>query len=203
MKKIMSLGVVFAILIISSCSNYRGGELTGVPGRAKYFEPDPFGMIFVPQGSYTTGMDDQDVPWSQNTYARTVTVDPFWMDETEITNNEYRQFVYWVRDSIMRRMLGEVLDDFVFAEDQFGNPIDPPALNWDIRIDFRDEEINETISELYYNEQERLCRLFYGVFFADIFIIKTRWFDNISDFDIRCFNIKNHFHVYVPHTWIK
>jgi formylglycine-generating enzyme required for sulfatase activity len=158
MKKIMSLGFVFAVLIISSCSNYRGGELTGVPGRARYFEPDPFGMIFVPQGSYTTGMDDQDVPWSQNTYARTVTVDPFWMDETEITNNEYRQFVFWVRDSIMRRMLGEVLDDFVISEDQFGNPIDPPALNWDIRIDFRDEEINETISELYYNDQER----FYG-----------------------------------------
>ncbi len=158
MKKIMSLGFVFAVLIISSCSNYRGGELTGVPGRTKYFEPDPFGMIFVPQGSYTTGLDDQDVPWSQNTYARTVTVDPFWMDETEITNNEYRQFVYWVRDSIMRSMLGEVLDDYVISEDQYGNPIDPPAINWEIRIDYRDEEINETIDELYYNDQER----FYG-----------------------------------------
>jgi len=158
MKKIISLGFVFAILVISSCSNYRGGELTGVPGRARYFEPDPFGMIFVPQGSFTMGINDQDVPWVQNTYSRTVTVDPFWMDETEITNNEYRQFVYWVRDSIMRRMLGEVLDDYVISEDQFGNPIDPPHLNWDIRIDFRDEEVNETLSEIYYNDQER----FYG-----------------------------------------
>ena len=158
MKKLISLSFVLAVLFISSCSNYRGGELTGVLGRAKYFEPDPFGMIFVPQGSFTTGLNDQDVPWSQNTYSRTVTVDPFWMDETEITNNEYRQFVFWVRDSIMRRMLGEVLDDYVISEDQFGNPIDPPNLNWEMRIDFRDEEINETLSELYYNEQER----FYG-----------------------------------------
>ena len=158
MKKIISLGFVFAILVISSCSNYRGGELTGVPGRARYFEPDPFGMIFIPQGSFVMGINDQDVPWAQNTYSRTITVDPFWMDETEITNNEYRQFVYWVRDSIMRRMLGEVLDDYVISEDQFGNPIDPPKLNWDIRIDFRDEEVNETLSELYYNDQER----FYG-----------------------------------------
>ncbi len=158
MKKLISLSFVFAVLIVSSCSNYRGGELTGVPGRAKYFEPDPFGMIFVPQGSFTTGMNDQDVPWSQNTYSRTVTVDPFWMDETEITNNEYRQFVHWVRDSIMRRMLGEVLDDYVISEDQFGNPIDPPILNWDIRIDFKDEEINETLNDIYYNDQER----FYG-----------------------------------------
>ncbi len=158
MKKILSFGFVFAILVISSCSSYKGGELTGVPGRARYFEPDPFGMIFVPQGSFTMGQDDQDVPWAQNSYARTVTVDPFWMDETEITNNEYRQFVYWVRDSIMRRMLGEVLDDYVISEDQFGNPIDPPHLNWDMRIDFRDEETNETLNEIFYNDQER----FYG-----------------------------------------
>ncbi len=176
MKKLISLSFVFAVLIISSCSNYRGGELTGVPGRARYFEPDPFGMIFIPQGTYTTGLNDQDVPWSQNTYSRNVTLDPFWMDETEITNNEYRQFVFWVRDSIMRRMLGEVLDDFVISEDQFGNPIDPPNLNWDIRIDFRDEEISETLSELYYNEQERFYsrkeidtrKLMYEYFWVDL-----------------------------------
>jgi sulfatase modifying factor 1 len=158
MKKIISFSFVFAILVISSCSNYNGSELTGVPGRARYFEPDPFGMIFVPQGSFTMGQDDQDVPWAQNSYSRTVTVDPFWMDETEITNNEYRQFVFWVRDSIMRRMLGEVLDDYVISEDQFGNPIDPPRLNWDMRIDFGDQETVETLNEIYYNEQER----FYG-----------------------------------------
>ncbi len=155
MKKIISFGFVCAILLVTSCSVGGGGELTGVAGRAKYFEPDPYGMIFVPQGSFTMGLNDQDVPWAQNTYSRTVTVDPFWMDETEITNNEYRQFVFWVRDSIMRRMLGEVIDDFVISEDQFGNPIEPPNLNWDMRIDFRDEEVNETLSDLFYNEQER------------------------------------------------
>jgi formylglycine-generating enzyme required for sulfatase activity len=101
------------------------------------------------------GINDQSVPWAQNDYTRTVTVDPFWMDETEITNNEYRQFVYWVKDSIMRRMLGEQLDDFIFTEDAFGNPIDPPKINWDIRIDFRDEEINEILSDIYYPVEER------------------------------------------------
>jgi formylglycine-generating enzyme len=158
MKKLISLGFVFAVLIISSCSNFESGELTGVPDRGKYFEPDPFGMVFIPQGSFVMGINDQDVPWAQNNYSRTITVDPFWMDETEITNNEYRQFVYWVRDSIMRRMLGEQIDEYVIAEDQFGNPVDPPALNWDVRIDFGDEETNEILTDLYYNEQER----FYG-----------------------------------------
>ena len=158
MKKLISIGFVVAILIISSCSNYRGSELVGVQGRARYFEPDPYGMVFIPQGSFTMGPNDQDVAWAQTNFTRTVTVDPFWMDETEITNNEYRQFVFWVRDSIMRRMLGEQLDDFVISEDQYGNPIDPPAINWDMRIDFRDEEINEILSDLYLNDQER----FYG-----------------------------------------
>lgn len=158
MKKLISLGFILAVLIISSCSSYEGGELTGVQGRERYFEPDPFGMVFIPQGSFVMGINDQDVPWAQNNYSRTITVDPFWMDETEITNNEYRQFVYWVRDSIMRRMLGEQLDDYIIAEDQFGNPIDPPALNWDVKIDFGEEEVNEILSDIYYNEQER----FYG-----------------------------------------
>lgn len=159
MKKIFFFCFVLALIIINGCSNgYKGGELTGVPNRPKFFEPDPFGMIFVPQGSFTQGGNDQDVAWAQTTYSRTVTVDPFWMDETEITNNEYRQFVYWVRDSIMRRMLGEQLDDFVISEDALGNPIDPPAINWDVKIDFRDEEINEILSDLYISEKER----FYG-----------------------------------------
>ncbi len=158
MKKIVSFCFILAVLIISGCSNYKSGELTGVPGRTKFFEPDPFGMVFIPQGSFTMGNDDQDVTWAQTTFSKTVTVDPFWMDETEITNNEYRQFVFWVRDSIMRRMLGEQLDDYVISEDALGNPIDPPAINWDVRIDFRDEEVNEILSDLYLADNER----FYG-----------------------------------------
>lgn len=176
MKKIISFCFVLAVLIITGCSNYKSGELTGVPGRTKFFEPDPFGMVFIPQGSFTQGNNDQDVAWAQTTFSRTVTVDPFWMDETEITNNEYRQFVYWVRDSIMRRMLGEQLDDYVITEDAMGNPIDPPAINWDVRIDFRDEEVNEILSDLYLADNERFYnqkeidtrKLMYEYFWIDL-----------------------------------
>ena len=101
------------------------------------------------------GPNDQDVSWAQTVFSKTVTVDPFWMDETEITNNEYRQFIYWVRDSIMRRMLGEQIDDFVITDDMYGNPIEPPAINWEVKIDFADEEINEILNELYLPDNER------------------------------------------------
>lgn len=157
MKKIVASCSILALMItINSCSSYKdSGELTGVPGRPKFYEPDPYGMVFIPQGSFTMGNNDQDVAWAQSTFSKVVTVDPFWMDETEITNNEYRQFVFWVRDSIMRRMLGEQLEEFLITEDALGNPIDPPRINWDVKIDFRDEEVNEILNNLYLPEKER------------------------------------------------
>ena len=48
------------------------------------------------------GTGDQDVPYAHVTQHKTVSVAAFYIDETEITNNEYRQFVTWVRDSIAR-----------------------------------------------------------------------------------------------------
>ena len=47
----------------------------------------------------------------QNAQAKTVTVRSFYMDETEITNSEYRQFVYWVRDSIALQMLADKVEE--------------------------------------------------------------------------------------------
>ncbi len=156
MKKIFCVGFVGVLLVISGCSGgYESGELTGVTDRPRYFEPEPYGMVFIPQGSFNMGPNDQDVAWAQSSVTKTVTIDPFWMDETEITNNEYRQFVFWVRDSIMRRMLGEQLDGYLISEDEFGNPIDPPAINWDMEIDTRDEEVNQILSDLYLGQQER------------------------------------------------
>lgn len=156
MKKLIVVSILLAVSF--GCSKYNAGELTGVQGRRGWFEPTPYGMVFVPMGSFTMGPSDQDVAWAMNSFTKTVSVDAFWMDATEITNNEYRQFVYYVRDSIMRRKLGEVIEDYLIAEDEFGNPIDPPIINWDAEIDTRDEEITEILNELYLAEHERFYR---------------------------------------------
>jgi formylglycine-generating enzyme len=86
--------------------------------------------------------------FAQNAFSRTMSVDAFWMDETEITNNKYRQFVYYVRDSIMRRLLGEQLDEFIISEDEFDRPLAEPRLNWNTRIDLRDEEVNDILEAI-------------------------------------------------------
>ncbi len=89
-------------LLIIGCGRTDTGELIGVQDRAPVYSNDPYGMVLVPQGSFVAGAGDEDIPWSLNAEAKTVSVAAFWMDDTEITNNEYRQFVYWVRDSIAR-----------------------------------------------------------------------------------------------------
>ena len=146
MKKLLVLSVIIAFL--SSCGPQQNGELTGVPGRKSYAEPIPYNMVFVPMGSFNMGGNDQDVAWAINSPTRTVSVDAFWMDQTEITNNQYRQFVFYVRDSIARRKLAEQIDDFAISEDEFGNPIDPSVLNWDIPIDPMDEEQVEILRDM-------------------------------------------------------
>jgi formylglycine-generating enzyme required for sulfatase activity len=167
MKRIV-IFVVVAILI-GSCSSYNTGELVGVDGRKAYAEPDPFGMVAIPNGSFVMGPSDQDVTWTQNSLSRTVAVDAFWMDETEITNNEYRQYVFWVRDSIIRKELAnQGIDDFILKdredqpyEDMNGDPI----IDWDAPLDIsRDKEGNITQIiedlELYYTGEERLSLYF-------------------------------------------
>ena len=68
-------------------------------------------MVFIPQGSYTMGAADEDITNSFLTQPKAISVSAFFMDETEITNSEYRQFVNWVRDSIVRTKLAILADE--------------------------------------------------------------------------------------------
>jgi gliding motility-associated lipoprotein GldK len=82
------------------------------------------------------------------------------MDETEITNNEYRQFVYWVRDSVARSLLGEINpEEFLIEENtETGELYDPPFLNWTTEIDWENEENAQTLEEMFLPENERYFR---------------------------------------------
>ena len=91
MKKIGAIIIVLAF--ITSCKNTGNGELTGALDRPVYYSETPYGMLYIPMGGYTMGTGDQDVPYALVHGSKVVTVRPFYMDETEITNNEYRQFV--------------------------------------------------------------------------------------------------------------
>ncbi|MDG1652902.1 MAG: gliding motility lipoprotein GldK [Flavobacteriaceae bacterium] len=103
-------------LVVASCGSKNRGELIGVKQK-KWFGEKPYGMTLVEGGAYIMGKSDEDLAQLQNAPARTVTVPSFYMDETEITNSEYRQFVYWVKDSIALAMLARKADELELGED--------------------------------------------------------------------------------------
>ncbi|MCO4820697.1 MAG: gliding motility lipoprotein GldK [Flavobacteriaceae bacterium] len=117
MKKLVLLTAILAI--VTSCGSGDRGELVGVKGK-KWHPEKPYGMELVPGGAYIMGKSDDDLAGIKNAPTKTVTVRSFYMDETEITNSEYRQFVNWVRDSIIRTKLAILADEIGESDPEAG-----------------------------------------------------------------------------------
>jgi formylglycine-generating enzyme required for sulfatase activity len=153
MKKLIGLCAV-AVMLLSSCFGSKmmtssGGEVTGTGGKA-FTEPTPYGMVLVKRGHLKMGIENQDSLWGKKTPLRDISVDGFWMDETEVTNSKYRQFVNYVRDSILRERLSEIDETYKTVKtDKEGNEI-ATVLNWKKSLPRRpSEDEQEIINGLY------------------------------------------------------
>lgn len=150
------ISIIVALLVASCAAGSRGnagGEVTGV-GATSWAEPTPYGMVLVSRGSMKTGVSQPDSAWNLRADARGMSVDAFWMDETEVTNSKYKQFVFWVRDSIIRERLADPAfggnEQFKIEEDREGNPV-KPHLNWNKPIPWRNanEDEQRAIESVY------------------------------------------------------
>jgi len=131
------LGFVILAGMVTSCGKSGGnGQLTGVKDRPKFSGINPYGMSYIPSGTAHIGQSDQDIFNTYTQRPKAVSIIGFYIDETEITNNEYREFVYWVRDSIAHEIMGDI------EEDDFGNE----KILWDYDINWNDE----ILDEMYY-----------------------------------------------------
>ncbi|MBT4345679.1 MAG: SUMF1/EgtB/PvdO family nonheme iron enzyme [Flavobacteriales bacterium] len=158
MKKIILVTLIIATLY--GCGGSGNGELIGSQNRQIWNPTDPYGMVFIPQGSYNMGPSDQDVPFANVSQSKTVSVGAFYMDETEITNNEYRQFTNWVKDSILRKQLAVMkFDDPEYVmldendmpiEDAYGKPL----INWKGKINMDDMDVRSILEEMYLTGSE-------------------------------------------------
>ena len=123
------------------------------------------------------GPNDQSAIWAIQPSQRDVTVESFWMDITEITNGEYKQFVHWVRDSIARTQLARMEVDVLGVEaedakyftvkyDPYNEAADPDTvLNWKVKIPWNakwtyegDEEENATylaVNSVFYQSGDK------------------------------------------------
>ena len=112
--------ILMSAAVVVSCN--RGSKNAGKPGskgelipknKSKSFVAErPYGMVAIPGGSFIMGLADKDFTNTpEKATLKTVTVSSFFMDETEVTNAEYRMFVNYVRDSIARTLLAEAAGD--------------------------------------------------------------------------------------------
>lgn len=99
--------IIFLVSSIIGCnkkSAVKGvpdnGQLVGVAPNSKSGMGKPLGMVYIPPGTFHMGPSDEDMNYNFTARNKEVSINGFWMDATEITNNEYRQFVKWTRDSL-------------------------------------------------------------------------------------------------------
>jgi gliding motility-associated lipoprotein GldK len=170
--------LITLVLAIASCNAFKknkpgkglpdDGQLRGITPVAKPNMDRPVGMVYVPPGTFHLGPSDEDISFSYVTRNRQVSIPGFWMDATEITNNEYRQFVLWVRDSLAYKIL--------FGQG-INKPEDTSAVDWKkVRTIKWDKATIEKLNELNLAPDNRLFgkveidpdKLVYRVEFFDL-----------------------------------
>lgn len=96
--------------VLASCAGssramMSGGEVTG--SRATSFnEPTPYGMVEVKRGFLKVGLEKNDSLWGTVTPTKEISVDGFWMDQSEVILSSSALCLYF-------DMLDVRLPDFV------------------------------------------------------------------------------------------
>ncbi len=121
--------IMLGALVLFSCKGGKRGSGVSATTGWKYNDPDNGGfevtigaeqvtgpgLVLIEGGRFTMGRVQQDVMCDWNNEPRTVTVSSFYMDETEIRNVDYREYLYWIRrvykdyPEVFRRALPDTL----------------------------------------------------------------------------------------------
>lgn len=118
-NRALGIIIIMALVFLSGCKmlgkGKKGnglptdGQLYGVEPSRNWKLPKPPGMVYIPPGTFHMGPSDEDVNFAYTARNKQVSISSFWMDATEITNNEYRQFTNWVRDSVAAKLMGFII----------------------------------------------------------------------------------------------
>ena len=82
-------------------------------------------MAYIPGGSFFMGASDEQIDNSLMNNKKRISVSSFWMDRTEITNEQYHRFVNYVADSL--KFLAKTKGTINFVD-----PLDTLKINWNI-----------------------------------------------------------------------
>ncbi len=95
-------------ILVAACSS--GGREVSTTTGWEYNDPDNGGfevkfgyeqqtgpgLVLVQGGTFTMGRVEQDLLYDWNNVPRRVTVSSFYMDQTEVRNVDYREYLYWI-----------------------------------------------------------------------------------------------------------
>ncbi len=140
MEKFFKSGLILlgAVLLLASCSKKERSATTGWKyndtkwgGFEKLdYEGQITGpnLVLIEGGTFTMGVTEQDVTYDWNNIPRRVTVSSFYMDETEVSNLDYREYLYWVDrvfgESYPEVYLNALPDTLVWREElSFNEPM--------------------------------------------------------------------------------
>ena len=109
--KVKSLPIILVgLLFVTSCNLFKKGSDESTTTGWAYNDPEfggfeviegheqvtgP-GLVLIEGGTFTMGRVEQDVMFDWNNEPRRVTVSSFYMDETEVKNVDYREYLYWL-----------------------------------------------------------------------------------------------------------
>lgn len=77
--------------------NYNNPKNGGFEYNPDYAQETGPGLVFIQGGTFPMGKVEQDVMYESNNAIRRVTVPSFFMDETEVRNVDWREYLYWLR----------------------------------------------------------------------------------------------------------
>lgn len=139
MKKLLKVGVylIGALVLLSSCKKERSSSTGWVYNDSKWggyekinYKGQATGpnLVLIEGGTFTMGMTEQDVTYDYNNVPRRVTVSSFYMDESEVSNTDYREYLYWLarvfNESYPEVLLNALPDTLVWREElAFNEPL--------------------------------------------------------------------------------
>lgn len=144
--RLLALGLIATSWGCGGSAGGPQGQVVGNTIKVNNVVSAPVGMTWVPSGVMHMGASDQDVRNANDVKNRTVQMQGFYMDATEITNAEYRQYVNWVRDSTTHSILGDYkdLDD--------GSQV----IDWRKKIKWTDADVQDQMSAYYIPSTESI-----------------------------------------------
>ncbi len=188
--------LAIATVLISSCSIFK--KMNAV----QYSTIIP-GQVFVPAGAFELGAGKDPAVFEQFSQAKIVSVGAFFIDAHEVTNDDYREFVHWVRDSIAITNFVVNKESFLEkpkAQAELGSG--PRYINWNVSDMNRllwtkpARKKNPQLDEMFYKQNHlfnkkgdldtRILKYAYGVFdYKEAFKNRNNLAKTTNDYTVR------------------